>query len=266
LRRASNARNRNALGHLKKHSLAYYVNKLAQDEPFAISRWNDGEWLTAFGPKRRVNWGWNVHKNSNGCEFSAPLGNKLRSVIERNLPYEHAICRRARRGMGHAIGTVLRECGADIQFWTVSGDIFLESMLKGNLFPLVEQLREKKVGIVGPSFCSQLGVVGFFNVAGVVTPPGKNAINQRDDINRMTLDMIEIKGLDVVGYSAGLHSKVFIDDIWSMTDGDVTLIDFGSMWDGFFDPLPHVNSQGSRSYIRRGRHDFEELRRINANL
>lgn len=230
---------------LKRYPLAYYVDMLKRDAPFGFARYGDGEWLTILGEYGR--------KNSNGCTFTKELSDALRQVLRNNNDYEHSILKIARRKLGDRIKNFLSEGGLDVE-WTI-GDTFLEMSLKGKLWPLVAHLRQKRIVYVGPEHLRTLNKT-FFRIENYVTVPPRNAITERDTIVPAILRAISLADAQVVGFSSGLHSKVFIDDVWMATKGFVTLIDFGSMWDGYF-------SVKSRSYIRKGSHNWSKLQADN---
>ena len=230
---------------LEIHPLSYYTAMLKRDTPFGLARYGDGEWRailrTADG------------ENCDGCSYSPELRDALRQVLRNNNNYEHVLLRIAYRKMSESISEFLKEGGYEI-VWTM-GDRFLQESLNGNLWSLIAQLQQKKIIYVGPRHLKALDKV-FFRLSDYVQVPPRNAIKQRERIVTSTLKKIEDTGATVVGFSSGMHTKVFIDEIWMATGGGVTLIDFGSMWDGYFNVL-------SRSWMRTGKHDFRRLRRMN---
>jgi len=230
---------------LVRHKLKYYVDKLANDEPFGLARYGDGEWMTILGYIGR--------NNSNGCTFTQELHDKLMQVLRNDHPYEHAILRIAYRKLGDEIEEFLDRENIEVE-WTI-GDTMLDMSLKGKLWPLVNQLRNKRVLYVGPEFLTGLHTK-FFRLVGYVQVPRVDASEHREIIVPAILSMMYKYQPEVVGFSSGLHSKVFIDDVWAEFMGRVTLIDFGSMWDGYF-AIP------SRSYIRKGGLDWDNLHKQN---
>jgi len=255
-----------------KKPLDFYVKKLKQNKPFAIARYGDGEWLTILGYSH-------LH-NSNGCVFSPELSAAMGAVLQRQNEYFHAILKIAKKerkvpdargnhkdyGLS-AIDAYIKTNGIKSNWY--DGDIFLDEMLKGGLFPLIEQLREKRVMYVGNERLRGLNMrgIGFFPYASFVQPPPKDAYTHKDEIlTRVMADIVK-KKIQVIGWSSGLAAKVFIDEVY-MRFPEITQIDFGSMFDGYFEPLPHIkakprNNTGSRSYIRKGGYDWEELKRLN---
>jgi len=230
----------------KKKSMKAYVEQVQLGDPFSFARYGDGEWHTILGH-------YNL-RNSNGCTFTKPLSDALRAALRKGHPYEHSILRIARRNLGSEIEQFLKKYEIRIE-WTL-GDTILEESLKGNLFPLMEQLRMKRILYVGPKHCRGLNSLGFFQYVDYIQPPPRNAFIVRHDLVRNVAASIKENKIDIVGYSSGLASKVFIDDIYQITGGGVTQIDFGSMFDGYFG-IP------SRTYIRRGKINFRVLHELN---
>jgi hypothetical protein len=230
---------------LKRHNLPYYVDLLDRNIPFGFARYGDGEWLTILGEIGR--------KNSNGCTFTKELSDALRNVLRNNFPYEHSILRIARRKLSGRIGHFLEREKCKVE-WTI-GDTFLDVSLKGKLWPFIQQLRRPTIVYVGPPHLRDLDKK-FFKIAEYVQVRKRNASLQRKRSLSEIHAAVRKTKATLVGFSSGLHSKVFIDDIWNDFEGELTLIDFGSMWDGYFN-VP------SRSWIRKGEHDFKRRRDMN---
>jgi hypothetical protein len=238
--------------------------------PFSFARYGDGEWLTIMG--------FLGMRNSNGCTFTRELRDGLLGVLRDANPYYHAILRVAlgskraidEEGNLHVfkgrqkIAEFLKEVDCKIEW--IGGDVFLERSLKGQLFPLIKQIRERRVLYVGNRQLRGLNMKGkrFFPYVSYIPVPPQNSITAREEIVMQVLRDIQSYNIDFVGWSAGLATKVMINDVYNETGGEITQVDFGSMFDGYFGPLPHLKDQrGSRSYIRKGNYDWEALRQVN---
>ena len=244
----------------KKLPLDHYVQLMRDNEPFAFARYGDGEWLTILG---YIGW-----RNSNGCTFTQALSNDLKEVLKNQHPYYHAILNIARRKKGKEIQKFLIKNQIILEWY--DGDVFLDATLKGQLFLLIEQIRERRVLYVGNEKLRGLNMRGrgFFPYYDYIQPPAQNAHAVKADIINRVCTSIVRNRIDFIGWSSGLASKVFIDEVYSRFPG-VTQIDFGSQWDGFFKPLPHIKKMGrtgSRSYIRKGRYDWDRLLEVNTGL
>jgi len=235
---------------LVNRELKYYVTRLKTNQPFAVSRYGDGEWKTILigDPGGELN-----GHNSNGCTFTRRLSNELRRVLRVQYPppFEYGLLRIANRKLGKDIKYFMSRTNLSKIKFTYA-DIMLHRNLDGSFLPFLKEMRKKKVLYVGPQHCRRLGAKGFFDLVEFVDIPQHNSSNDKKRIVNEILRKIKEHNVDVVGFSAGIHAKIFIADVWGNTKGRVTLIDFGSMWDGFFG-VP------SRSYVRRGKVDFRGL-------
>lgn len=252
-----------------KHPLSHYVDLLAQRVPFTFARYGDGEWLTILEFYNR--------HNSNGCTFTPQLSKALQEVLKRNNGYYFSILKiamsKTREIDNRVYGPVaieqwLKHNAVNIQWY--NGDVFLDEMLAGNLLPLIQEIRKKRVLYVGNERLRGLNRLGFFSYLDYIQVPPINAFDSKDDILRQVFNSITANKIDFIGWSSGLAAKVFIDETY-MRFPYVTQIDFGSQFDGYFEPLPHiksrpVNNTGSRSYIRKGLHNFGELLKVNTGI
>lgn len=234
---------------LKRQPLAHYVDAIRSGNPFSFARYGDGEWHTILGHIGM--------RNSNGCTFTQELCDALRHVLHKAHPYEHSILRVARRKLGPEIQNYIIDNEVRIQ-WTL-GDVILDASLKGGIFPLIKELRQRRILYVGPKHCRRLDDIGFFRYIDFIQPPPRNSIQVRHQLIPRIIKSVRQNKIEVIGYSAGLASKVFIDDVYGILHGDIIQIDFGSMFDGYLN-IP------SRSYIRRGRVNFTNLLQQNTGI
>lgn len=284
-----------------KHPLSYYVDKLNNNEPFTFARYGDGEWLTILGHEKL--------RNSNGCSFTPELAQALQQVVKNqngfreldwqmikdnvegglnqkyqafiDLPvicgssslsvlpaYQYALLKITRRKQGDEIVKWLTDNQVTMPWY--NGDLFLDKSLEGKLFPLIEQIREKRVLYVGNHRLRDLNMrrAGFFPYVSYVEPPVQNAYVATVELLREVFRAIRKNDIDFIGWSSGLAAKYFIDQVWQRYP-EVTQLDFGSMFDGYFKPLSHIQEMGragSRSYIRSGNYDFRELLEMNTGI
>lgn len=252
-----------------KNPLSYYVDLMKESKPFSFARYGDGEWLTILGF-------YGLH-NSNGCTFTQVLSDALRGVLKRQNNYFHSILMVAKKERpinfkgeqvpygASAISQWLDDNGVTMDWY--NGDVLLDANLAGELYPLIEQVRGRRVLYVGNEKLRGLNGrgVGFFDYITYVQVPPTNAYQAKDVILGDVLRYIKKYKIDFVGWSSGLAAKVFIDEVFMYEPG-VTQIDFGSSFDGYFEPLSHIKMMGrngSRSYIRKGGFDWKKLLRLN---
>ena len=246
--------------------LKWFVRQLKESKPFAFARYGDGEWLTILGFCGK--------RNSNGCTFTPALSLDMQNALKKQNPYHHAILKIARRERPvQYLGKASPYGGSEIDRWLrqneitmpwYDGDVLLEESLKGKLFPLIEQIREKRVLYIGNHRLRGLNFrgKGFFPYVTYIEPPARDAHLVIDDLLLDIYKAINKHKIDLIGWSSGLAGKVMIDEVY-MRFPEITQIDFGSMFDGYFRPIEHVSPLGSRSYIRNGTHDWEALLRVN---
>lgn len=238
----------------RKIKLNLFTESLESGEPLTFARYGDGEVRTILqGP-------YSGQKNSNGCTFTPYLGQLLKRTLTNNNIYYFGILRVALRAHRAEFSKFLEDNGIVIPW--VDGDILLNECLAGNLFPFVDQIRKRKFVMVGPYHLVQLMQEGFFKPAYHLVPPPRNAIQRRANLIRQVKDALKKYDSDLILWSCGLHSKVFISDIHIYTGGRISQIDCGSMWDGFCHQHDGRRVQ-SRSYIRRGRVDWAALTAVN---
>ena len=220
------------------------VEKLRNGEHFSFARYGDGEWQAILGPYEGA--------NADGCRFTVELSKSLKRIFINQYPYYHALLRIARRKRGQEISRFLKTYHITMPLF--GGDVLLDKNLTGNLFPLIEQIRGKRVLYVGPNHLRGLKD-NFFQYEAFINAPPNNAILHRKRIIRSVLRAVANRDIEVIGWSSGLAAKVFIDDVYGECGDTVTQIDFGSLFDGYFG-VP------SRTYIRRIK--WEGLFEINA--
>jgi len=230
---------------LARRNLDHYVTKLENKESFALARYGDGEWLTILGYYGR--------KNSNGCTFTEELSRDLIRIVRKEYSYDYAILRVAFRRLKYEIETWVTD--QNIQINWILGDFLLGASLDGKMYPLIEQLQKRKIFYIGPEHCKNLHG-DFFYIEHFLGVPKINAHASKEVLESLMFDVVDSRDIDFIGISSGLAAKVFIGDLWEYTDGEIPIIDFGSLWDGYYNVM-------SRSYIRKGRIDFDRVRLMN---
>lgn len=115
--------------------------------------------------------------------------------------------------------------------------VFSDANKTGHLFPLIAELRQKRILYIGPDFLRGLGARGLFSPAGFINVPEVNAYLVRDrvksDIDAKLLRGVRGQPYDFIGFSAGPLAPVLIHELWA-EDVGIPLVDFGSLWDVYF--------------------------------
>lgn len=217
-----------------KPPLSFYVDKLKAGTPFAFVRYGDGEWISMLGGKG---------KTCDGHEYFDEMAADLRHSLTINDPnFIRSIGPLAlQNGRRSQITMYLRRNGLPLEWH--STEVFLDASIMGELFPLVEQLQQKRVVYAGPAHLEtlcwrDLAVDDFIPV------PTQNAyLSMSELITRVSL-AIERQRAEVLAVSAGPAAKVLIAKLWPKFGRTVTMLDFGSVWDGYVGKV-------SRSHVKR---------------
>jgi hypothetical protein len=249
--------------------LSHYVQLLKDKTPFSFARYGDGEWLCILGE-------FTGHANANGCVYTQALCDDLRDVLKRNNSYFHTILRIALHEQQATYGgksidygkplieKFITDNGLEDIVW-YNGDVLLKANLAGQLFQLIEQVRERNVLYVGNVLLRGINMrgIGFFPYTAYIEVPEINTHASKDEILKQVYQYVEKYHIDFIGWSCGMASKVFIDEVFTWFP-EITQIDFGSIFDGYFKPLERFARRGgSRGYIRNGDYDFNKLLRKN---
>lgn len=202
---------------------------IASGEPFAFSRWGDGEWSCILGDKG---------ENCDGHAYYPSLGLALADVLKSHPPYILGMQPKAMRGMGARITTWANREVPDIGTlrW-INADVIHDASTEGKMPVLFDAIKARKRAATGVS-CNVV----------LVGPPHINAMKDHlgDDIwivnvraqncwatNRAVLqelkDVVDKSGV-VVLFCAGMASKVWIDALYYARK-DTTLVDVGSAFD-----------------------------------
>lgn len=224
------------------HPLSYYVDLIEADIPFALARYGDGEFAAMRGVQGA---------NCDGHEYFPDLGEDLRRAVLAKRPYFYAIGPKALEEQ--AADTWLAAHGVDIQWH--NADVFRDASVAGKLYPLVQALRGRRMLYVGPRHVCRL-VQEWLACDTLVISASNCYLHKSAILEHIRLFLRGSHRPTIVGLSAGPTANVLVDELWQDV-GAVTLIDFGSIWDVYA-------GVQSRSYMRKGRYDWERLYRINS--
>lgn len=208
------------MNHVIAYSSTYYTRLLAEETPFVFTRWGDGEWA-AMLQKR----GEKPGQNCDGHVYFPGMADALRAGLlahqEAPAPHVyHGLLAIARRMYDAEIANILPA------FPWVNGDVLLEAFLQGNLSGFFGALSKREVFYVGPARLQPLGTM--LNVSTWLTCPVENAWLS---IETLFLQTLTVPRGAVLGLSCGPAAKVLAMRAHHARP-DLTLIDFGSMFDG----------------------------------
>jgi len=237
---------------IKNIPLSQYVNRLKNNEYFSFVRYGDGEWIALF---RGAGWV-SCRMQSVSKEIQADM---LQSLIA------HVSAPRLIFGLQHYavrrfekhIGRFLHRHKLKNISW-VEADVFHYASLRGLLFPLIEQLRQMKVVIVGPNFLYKMKE-GIFNYSAFVEVPLRNCYAHQESIKSNILSIHERFRENVVySFCCGPVAETLILKLQDEMPENF-LIDFGSVWDVFC-------GKRSRRYTKSRKYTDDILRTNKARL
>lgn len=217
-------------------TLADVTAALAAGEPFAFSRWGDGEWSAILGRGAQ---------NCDGQAYTPELRRALADTLRARPAYRLGIQALALRRFGPEIEAWLgREGLADLP-WSDAG-IFHTASIRGELGPVIERLRARGVALVGPARLAAL--CERFLVEGHVVVPDRAAFSALEGWGAEALRMATRCGpRTVVAVSAGMGGKALIDRLAAELPLH-TIVDFGSVWEPY---VGHANRTYHRKVIER---------------
>jgi hypothetical protein len=203
----------------KRIGLEVYVQCLETLDPFAFSRWGDGEWRALLGY---------AGENCDGHPYSGDLRSALTRVLESRPTYTLGLQPFAVRTLGPQITEWLTRRALWLPW--VDADVFHRASIAGGLGPLVTVLSERPTLLIGPGYLQPLSL---FPRVGHVVIPERNCFASYAETLRATRIAIEKASADlVVAISAGMMANLLIHDLYAKYPTH-TLIDFGSLWDPY---------------------------------
>lgn len=186
-----------------------FCMKILLGEPFAYSRWGDGEWFNIAGKRGH---------NCDKCIYYPDLGEALKKIVSKKIPYYVG---------KNTNPKMFSMADAYPQDW-IGTKVFVEASARGNLAPLYKALGKAYVVYIGNE---DLMALPFCD--GFITIPQKNVWLERDSVyQRIRSTMNVVPGHIVFGFSAGMATNVFIDTLWRKHP-EHTYIDFGSVFDPY---------------------------------
>lgn len=218
--------------------LADFVGLIQRGEPFALSRWGDGEWQSIFGQVRGT--------DAHGHAYFPQLAVDLALVLESRPSYLLALPREVDALYGdNVVSWLARRRLTDLDW--VAGDVFRDASRAGRLGPLVDALNAAPaLVLVGPPHLAKLKGP-LLDYDEFVTVPPRNAYLAFKGVLRDTLAASESRpDGTVIAVSAGMPAKLLVHELHRRLGRRHQIIDFGSLWDY------HVGA-GANGHRRRAR-------------
>lgn len=192
--------------------LDWYVDKLNDGEPFAFSRYGNGEWDLVLGRGSIT--------GSGSQRFNDDLREAMRRTLTDMQGYQYAIQSTSyleRLGLLSEAEEWLAEQDVDIEWH--DGEVFHKASRHGRLHPLIEAMQQYNVVVVGPPWLHSLPFADIF-----IEIPAHDCWKQRFVIEAQ----VRMYHDSVISFSAGPATKVMIHNLYPHNSW---LIDFGSLWD-----------------------------------
>lgn len=205
---------------IKPLSLEELVSSLHNNKPFTITRWGDGEWNCILGAHGA---------NCDGHIYFPDLSRDLRKVLLNNYPYYHGLLDIALHdGRDVRVSAFLYNYRIRVNWY--DGDTLLRASMRGELFPFIHELRQRRILYVGPARLKVLDRKAF-HIEEFVTVPLLNCYDVYDRVLGDTYEAVESCRCNTILFSAGMMTKVLADQLYGVFGRKVTMIDCGSMFD-----------------------------------
>jgi hypothetical protein len=194
------------------------ILKIKNKEPFAFTRWGDGEWL-------------NIRKspgtNCDGNVYYPDLGDRLEQIVNQKQDYFLG-------AQDYKKFNLLSDVEKyDKQDW-IDADMLHKASMDEQLQDLIEVLKTVEVVYIGNRDLKDLPFVDTF-----IAIPEKNVWLYRARVMELIKSTLTDKHKTYL-FSAGMATNVFIHDLWNFNSNN-TYIDVGSVFD------PYVG-KNTRSY------------------
>jgi hypothetical protein len=213
-----------------RHDLSTYVQPILHKQPYAFSRWGDGEWGAVLGKKSE--WKKNCDGHHYYKEMAKDLSLALRLRRDMDVSNYHlGIQAMVIRMWGKAIRRWLAEYGMTDWPWH-DADVFHRASCNGEFGPMFEALRKSPVVVVGPPHLRALKRVFGYNE--FVEIPGRNCYRRLKLIIRNTRQAAnKVSGKPVIAISASMPAEIIVHRLYETHGDRAFVIDFGSVFDPY---------------------------------
>lgn len=184
------------------------ITKINNKEPFAFSRWGDGEWICMRGSKGA---------NTDGNTYYRDLGDRLKEIVSKKQDYI----------MGCQFTTKLISDKDTYQQDWKNANVFHHASIKNKLLPFIECLKNAYVVYVGNESLKKLPFVNKF-----IEIPYNNVWDEYGAHLTNIQAIASASKPMVFLFSAGMAANVFIHDLWTKNPNQ-TYIDIGSVFDPY---------------------------------
>lgn len=200
------------------------VGKIENREPFAFSRWGDGEWACILG---------RPGQNCDGHRYFNDLGTELASVLINTPRYYLGMQPKAMFDMGGDISQWLKEMGI-FRTWE-NADVLHDASKNGNINDFLAALDKTNWHLVSSYNELEYAELPIEQRNANIPVPAINAWLLYPEVLQNITKRVSERAHegDVFLFAAGMMSNVLIDDMYNSYGERYTLIDIGSLFDPF---------------------------------
>lgn len=211
-------------------SLREYIRRLERKEPFGLARYGDGEFASILGMKGQ---------NCDGVAYTPELQQALQNTLfDTQEDMDYGMLAVAMKFFKPYIIEFHLRHELDINW--VEATFLVAANRHGKLNPLIRALQDRRILYVGPKHLRGAGQ--FLPIKSFIEVHPSNAFaNWKRDVERVVDQANEV---DLIGISAGPTANVMVHALWKRLGGSHTIVDFGSIWDGYV-------GRPSRKYMKR---------------
>jgi len=215
------------------------VKKLEKGKPFTFVRYGDGEWRCILGYGG---------KNCDGHQYMPELKLALEEAVCSDDGVIWGMQRKAVKDLNVALMDYLAVNKIDRAWY--DSDCLHKANIKGRLWPFVKALKTKRVLVVGPM---HLGTSSL-EFEQLIDVPKVDCFKKVDGVFKRVLDAC--KWCEVILFSSSMMTNVLQHRLWPLIGDKITMIDCGSMWDGYA-------GFKSRGMFRDPNMDWDKLKLVN---
>jgi hypothetical protein len=200
--------------------LRWFLERVAAREPFAFTRWGDGEWLAVLEAGER--------EPNPEQDFLPAMCAAIRDVLLSRPPYRLGAQPYAMRQHGEVILPFVEQHRLGDLDW-IWGDVFQHANIRGRLALLVSELREIPLIFVGPAHLERVSAA--LGARRFVQAPSHNAYLELERLrHETTLALEAAPSPTFVSVSIGVAANILIHQLHERFPGHM-LCDTGSIWD-----------------------------------
>lgn len=196
------------------------AEKLRNNQPFAFSRWGDGEWESVLGVRGEND------ANCDGHQYFSSMRESLHEILISNPSYLLGMQKLAyHKLLGREIDEYLKKYKVRGEW--LNADAFHDASKNQKIGSFFDLLRTRKILLVGPAHLRRITLFHF----DFCEVPERNCWLEREKILLEIKERISVEGPEVVLFCAGMTSNWFVDQLQKSYSG--FLIDVGSLLDPY---------------------------------